>query len=152
MKVDTKLIAWLLKTETQYKIHKETGVAQSTLSGLLNGKRKIENLTIAIGSKLTEYAAKLQKEVNEMKNILNQEDKYAAIKENENFYVVSGNARSAALLNSGGNVIGYIHDDEEPQDTNYVNWYLSNEPVTVLLVTDSKQEALDLIRTLEDEE
>ncbi|WP_446457738.1 hypothetical protein [Tuanshanicoccus yangjingiae] len=150
MKVDANLIAWLLETETQYKIHKETGVAQSTLSGLLSGKRKIENLTIAIGSKLTEYAAKLQREVNDMKSILNQEDKYVAIKEDKNFYVLSGNSRSAALLNSGGHIIGYIHDDEEPGDTNYVNWYLSDK--IILLVTDDKQKALDLILELEDQE
>lgn len=61
MKVDTELIDWLLKNATQYQINKETGVAQANLSKLVNGERQIENLTIAVGYKLTEYAKKLQK-------------------------------------------------------------------------------------------
>lgn len=40
MKVDTDKIEWLLKNETQYKISKDTGVAQVTLSGLISGKKK----------------------------------------------------------------------------------------------------------------
>ncbi|MGT2958901.1 DNA-binding protein [Streptococcus bovimastitidis] len=60
MKVDTDKIDWLLKNETQYKITKDTGVAQVTLSGLISGKRKIENLTVKVASKLTEYAEEIQ--------------------------------------------------------------------------------------------
>lgn len=60
MKVDTDKIEWLLKNETQYKISKDTGVAQVTLSGLISGKRKIENLTVKVASKLTEYAEEIQ--------------------------------------------------------------------------------------------
>lgn len=56
MKVDTDKIKWLLENETQYKISKDTGVAQVTLSGLISGKRKIENLTVTVADKLTEYS------------------------------------------------------------------------------------------------
>ena len=62
MKVDTKKIEWLLNNATQYRINKDTGVTLSILSRLVNGERKIENLTIRTGSTLTEYAEKLQKE------------------------------------------------------------------------------------------
>lgn len=61
MKVDTDLILWLIENATQYQIKKETGVAQSTIGGLLRGDRKIENLTIAVGHRLTEYAKILKK-------------------------------------------------------------------------------------------
>lgn len=62
MKVDTDKIEWLLNNATQYRINKDTGVTLSILSRLVNGERKIENLTIRTGSALTEYAEKLQKQ------------------------------------------------------------------------------------------
>ena len=62
MKVDTKKIEWLLNNATQYRITNDTGVTLSILSRLVNGERKIENLTIRTGSTLTEYAEKLQKQ------------------------------------------------------------------------------------------
>lgn len=62
MKVDTEKIEWLLNNATQYRINKDTGVTLSILSRLVNGERKIENLTIRTGSTLTEYAEKLQKQ------------------------------------------------------------------------------------------
>lgn len=61
MKADKEKIEWLLQNETQYKINKESKVPQATLSDLINGKRKIENLTLKVASKLTDYAEKLQK-------------------------------------------------------------------------------------------
>ncbi len=61
MKADKEKIEWLLENETQYRISKETGVAQQTLSNLVIGKRKIENLTLKVASQLTNYAEKLQK-------------------------------------------------------------------------------------------
>lgn len=61
MKADTELIEWLLSNATQYQIAKNTGVAQSNISRILKGERKIENLTIAVGSKLTEYAKKMKR-------------------------------------------------------------------------------------------
>jgi len=67
MKVDTKKIEWLLNNATQYRINKDTGVTLSILSRLVNGERKIENLTIRTGSTLTEYAEKLRKAFKEAK-------------------------------------------------------------------------------------
>ena len=64
MKVDTEKIEWLLKNATQYNISKNTGVAQATISNIVNGKRELKNLTIEVGSKLTEYADQLQKQDN----------------------------------------------------------------------------------------
>ena len=61
MKADSKLIEWLINNETQYRISKETGISNSTISGLLKGDRKIENLTLKIASKLTDFAKKLKK-------------------------------------------------------------------------------------------
>ena len=60
MKVDTKQIEWLLKNATGYQIAKMSGVAQPTISALINKKRSIENLTIETGHKLTELANKMQ--------------------------------------------------------------------------------------------
>lgn len=64
MKVDTEKIEWLLKNATQYNISKNTGVAQATISNIINGKRALKNLTIEVGSILTEYADQLQKQNN----------------------------------------------------------------------------------------
>ena len=61
MKVDTEKIEWLLKNATQYNISKNTGVAQATISSIINGKRALKNLTIEVGSKLTKYAEQLKK-------------------------------------------------------------------------------------------
>lgn len=61
MKVDTKQIEWLLKNASGYQIAKISGVAQPTISDLINKKRSVENLTIATGHRLTEVAYTLQK-------------------------------------------------------------------------------------------
>lgn len=58
MKADSELIEKLLDSETQYRISKDTGVAQATISDLKSGKRKIENLTLKVASVLTAYAKK----------------------------------------------------------------------------------------------
>jgi hypothetical protein len=60
MKVDTKQIEWLLKNATGYQIAKISGVAQPTISDLINKKRSVENLTIATGHRLTEAAYTLK--------------------------------------------------------------------------------------------
>lgn len=65
MRVDTDKIEWLLKNATQYNISKNTGVAQATISNIINGKRELKNLTIEVGSKLTEYAEQLKNMENE---------------------------------------------------------------------------------------
>lgn len=61
MKVDTKQIEWLLENASGYQISKMSGVAQPTISALINKKRSVENLTIATGHRLTEAAYTLQK-------------------------------------------------------------------------------------------
>lgn len=61
MKVDTNQIEWLLKNASGYQIAKISGIPQPTISALVNRKRKIENLTIETGYKLTELANKMQK-------------------------------------------------------------------------------------------
>lgn len=66
MKIDTKSIEWLLANATRYRISKETGVPQSNLSELVNGKREMKNLTIEVGSKLTAYARKRMKELKKV--------------------------------------------------------------------------------------
>ncbi len=64
MKVNTKDIEWLLENATQYKISKEAKVHQPILSGLKNGTRKMDNLSVKMASRLTEYAQKLKREKN----------------------------------------------------------------------------------------
>lgn len=58
MFVDTDLINWLLENRTQYFIAKETNVTQSKLSEIKNGKIDLSNVTIGVGSKLTDLAIK----------------------------------------------------------------------------------------------
>ena len=48
---------------TQYRIVKETGIAQSKISNLKNGKTKLENLTLRVASELTTFSKGLQKGV-----------------------------------------------------------------------------------------
>lgn len=63
MKVNTNQIEWLMERMSGYKIAKLSGVAQQTMSALMNGKRKLENLSIASGHKLTLVADKIQKQL-----------------------------------------------------------------------------------------
>lgn len=62
MKVDTNQIKWLFENATQYRISKETGIAQPVIARLKNGERKLENASIKVGAALTEYAEKLKNE------------------------------------------------------------------------------------------
>ena len=61
MEANKQQIIWLLENVTQYRIAKETGMSQGSLSKLKNGKIKIENLTLKTASALTELAKKMQK-------------------------------------------------------------------------------------------
>lgn len=63
MKVNTNQIEWLMERMSGYKIAQLSGVAQQTMSALMNGKRKLENLSIASGHKLTLVADKIQKQL-----------------------------------------------------------------------------------------
>lgn len=65
MRVDTRQIKWLLSHETAYRISELSGVPQPNISNLVNGKRKVFNLSILTGHLLTEAAYFLQKEVLE---------------------------------------------------------------------------------------
>lgn len=55
-------ISWLIfdSGETPYSIAKATGVPDGNLYHVKNGDRLIENLSLTVASKLTEYAIKLQ--------------------------------------------------------------------------------------------
>ncbi|VTT15828.1 XRE family transcriptional regulator [Streptococcus dysgalactiae] len=69
MKADSKKIEWLLENASQYSIAKGTGITQSKLSYLLKGIKepshpkaiKIENLSLEIASKLTNFSEEIQK-------------------------------------------------------------------------------------------
>lgn len=61
MKANEQQIIWLLDNATQYRIAKETGISQGSVSQLKNGKIKIDNLTLKTASALTELAKKMQK-------------------------------------------------------------------------------------------
>ena len=61
MEANAQQIIWLLENVTQYRIAKETGMSQGSLSQLKNGKIKIENLTLKTASALTALAKKMQK-------------------------------------------------------------------------------------------
>lgn len=57
-----KKIQKLLESDiSAYKIAKDTGVAQSKISGLRSGTIKIENITLAIAEKLALYYDELNK-------------------------------------------------------------------------------------------
>ena len=43
---------------TNYRIHKDTGIAQSTLSDLKNGKSNIDDMRLSVALKLNEYYLK----------------------------------------------------------------------------------------------
>ncbi len=60
MEANSKDIEWILENATQYRIAKETGITQSKISDLKNGKVKIENLSLRIASKLTTFSRRLQ--------------------------------------------------------------------------------------------
>ena len=63
MEANNKDIEWFLEHTTQYRIVKETGIAQSKISNLKNGKTKLENLTLRVASELTTFSKGLQKGV-----------------------------------------------------------------------------------------
>ena len=61
MEANEQQILWLLENATQYRIAKETGISQGSISCLKKGKIKIDNLTLKTASALTELAKKMQK-------------------------------------------------------------------------------------------
>ena len=61
MEANEQQILWLLENATQYRIAKDTGISQGSISCLKSGKIKIDNLAFKTASALTELAKKLQK-------------------------------------------------------------------------------------------
>ncbi|MFS1663455.1 XRE family transcriptional regulator [Streptococcus sp. zg-JUN1979] len=59
MEANSKFIEWLIENETQYRISKETGIPQQTISKIVRGERKIENLSLRVASALTDYAKRI---------------------------------------------------------------------------------------------
>lgn len=52
---DLDKITSLLKSETGYRIAKDTGISQSTISRFQTGESKVENMRLIHAMKLTEY-------------------------------------------------------------------------------------------------
>lgn len=65
MKADLLKIKWILNDSglSRYQIHKATGIHQTTLANLVEGKSLIENLSFKNAAALTEYAEKIQDEM-----------------------------------------------------------------------------------------
>lgn len=55
---DSRLISWLLQDSgvTRYKISKDIGISESTLSRIANGETPMEAVRFGYASKLTDYA------------------------------------------------------------------------------------------------
>ena len=104
MKVDTKQIEWLLKNASGYQISKMSGVAQPTISALINKKRSVENLTIETGYKLTNYAKELQMEKAKelLENIKNNDVAYAIVSEDGAVYCNLGTSNIMDIYGHDG--------------------------------------------------
>lgn len=55
---DSRLISWLLQDSgvTRYKISKDIGISESTLSRIANGETPMDAVRFGYASKLTDYA------------------------------------------------------------------------------------------------
>ena len=53
---DLKMIKWLIENESGYRIAKDTGISQSTISRFQTGESKFENMRLSHAIILTEYA------------------------------------------------------------------------------------------------
>lgn len=106
MKVDTKQIEWLLDNVTGYQIAKMSGIPQPTVSALVNKKRKIENLTIETGHKLTNCAKelKMEKAKQLLEEIKNNDVAYAIVNEDGAVYC---NCETSNIMDI------YGHDGED---------------------------------------
>lgn len=63
-RADEQLIYWLLHESnvTRYRISKDTGITQSTLSRLYNGITSVERMRLGHAITLTNYAKSLKEE------------------------------------------------------------------------------------------
>ena len=59
---DSRLITWLLHDSgvTRYKISKDIGISESTLSRIANGETPMDAVRFGYASKLTDYARSIQ--------------------------------------------------------------------------------------------
>lgn len=57
---------------TRYRISKETGIPQNTLSDLVNGKTDIKKMRLDNAAKLTEYAIKIEEDEKNMESKRNE--------------------------------------------------------------------------------
>lgn len=55
-------IKWVFENVSGYRISKETGISQSTISRFQTGESKFENMRLSHAITLTNYALSLQKE------------------------------------------------------------------------------------------
>jgi transcriptional regulator with XRE-family HTH domain len=62
VEADSRLITWLLHESgiTRYKISKDIGISESTLSRIANGETPMEAVRFGYASKLTKYARSIQ--------------------------------------------------------------------------------------------
>ena len=63
MKADSLTIKWLINDSgiSRYQISKETGIHITTLTNLVEGKSRIENLSFKNAASLTEYVEKIKR-------------------------------------------------------------------------------------------
>lgn len=62
MIIDTEAIQRLIDSDiSAYQITKNTGLSGTVINEIRRGKRKIENLTLETGAKLSDYSKKLNK-------------------------------------------------------------------------------------------
>lgn len=65
MRAESSLIEWLLEQPiTKYHISKATGIHQTTLANIEDGKTSLEKLSFKTAAILTEYAERYMKEEN----------------------------------------------------------------------------------------
>ncbi|WP_273478322.1 hypothetical protein [Ignavigranum ruoffiae] len=60
-------IKWLFNNKSGYKIAKDTGIAQSTISRFQTGETKLENMRFSHAIKLTNYAENIKKRAQPIK-------------------------------------------------------------------------------------
>lgn len=75
-KADSNLVYWLLHDSglSKYKISKDVGISEPTLSRIVNGKTPLKEVKFGFAHKLTEYALKV-KELEEPNTIHNRDSR-----------------------------------------------------------------------------
>lgn len=75
-KADSNLVYWLLNDSglSKYKISKDVGISEPTLSRIVNGKTPLKEVKFDFAHKLTEYALKV-KELEKPNTIHNRDSR-----------------------------------------------------------------------------